>query len=44
MTASYSTKKKRRYGYYVCEKAQRQGVAFGFRAGHGARRKRQPRA
>jgi len=27
MTASYSTKKKRRYGYYVCEKAQRQGVA-----------------
>ena len=27
MVAGYSTKKKRRYGYYVCRKAQQQGAA-----------------
>jgi site-specific DNA recombinase len=27
MVAGYSTKKQRRYGYYVCRKAQRQGAA-----------------
>ena len=27
MAASYSTKKQRRYGYYVCEKAQQQGAS-----------------